>query len=383
MLTVQKASFDPSDDAAALRAARYSLGLDGAPQAVNPDADGHGGIWLGSQEALAQLGLERGAEVGERELAHALQGRHAQTGAQVRRPGTKKVRRADGSEAKEQRVNSFRLAFSAPKSVSVVWSQAGPELRAQIERAMLESAHASIDHFVRTREVISGTAVGRDFATSFSVHTLARTAEGEALPSPQLHVHVDLVGVTGEDGRLRTPNSQAFYQDNAMREAGALGRARLARTLEDLGFGIEAQTGNGARYFEIAGVPAGLCERMSGRSRDVAAHIQGLKDATGQTPSARAAAAAALATRRAKAPNRTWGRASQRPDHASSAGTASSHRTVMTVGTSHPSRCTVARAAIGCWPSATCSSTTRPCGPSTPSSAPARSARCDGWRRTG
>ena len=55
MLTVQKASFDPSDDAAALRAARYSLGLDGAPQAVNPDADGHGGIWLGSQEALAQL----------------------------------------------------------------------------------------------------------------------------------------------------------------------------------------------------------------------------------------------------------------------------------------------------------------------------------------
>ena len=97
MLTVQKASFDPSDDAAALRAARYSLGLDGAPQAVNPDADGHGGIWLGSQEALAQLGLERSAEVGERELAHALQGRHAQSGAQVRRPGTKKVGRAGGS----------------------------------------------------------------------------------------------------------------------------------------------------------------------------------------------------------------------------------------------------------------------------------------------
>jgi conjugative relaxase-like TrwC/TraI family protein len=260
-------------------------------------------MWLGSDAALAKLGLRRGAEVGLDELARALEGRHAVLDEQVRRPGSAEMpghTRADGSPYRQQVVNSFDLTFSAPKSVSIVWSAADRELRADIEQAMLDATNAALEHVTRTRPVISGREPAEGFAAALAIHVTARTAEGDPVPMPQLHVHADLVGVLDRAGGLKTPNSMALFKDAAMREAGAVGRAALARRLEELGFQIEARTGKDGRYFEIVGVPPGLIERMSGRSRDVAAWVRAAEEANGGRLSTREAARGALATRSPK-----------------------------------------------------------------------------------
>lgn len=55
----------------------------------------------------------------------ALVGRHVETSAQVRRPGSRTVKR-DDEVVIERVVKSVDLTFSVPKSVSVAWSQASP-----------------------------------------------------------------------------------------------------------------------------------------------------------------------------------------------------------------------------------------------------------------
>jgi len=57
------------------------------------------------------------------------------------------------------------------------------------------------------------------------------------------------------------------------RELGAAYRAQLAAELDQLGFEVQAGTGRGGRYFELAGVPPGLLEEWSGRHHQVRAAI--------------------------------------------------------------------------------------------------------------
>jgi conjugative relaxase-like TrwC/TraI family protein len=304
MMTLRKLQVEVGDRRGARAAAAYPLDRADSPAAYAAgEADGtraHA-MWLGSELALAQLGVHRGHEVRVDELARALEGRHAGTEAEVRRPGSVPARGPDGEPRRIKVVNSFDLTFSAPKSVSLVWSQAGPELREAIEQAMIAAANAALDHVTRTRPVIGGKEPAEGFAASSALHVSARTAAGDQVPMPQLHVHSHLVGVLDASGNLRTPSSSALYRDCAMREAGAVGRAVLARELEALGFAIEARTGRGRRYFEIAGVPQALIERMSGRSRDVAGWVRDAEAATGGRLSTRVAAQAARATRGPKA----------------------------------------------------------------------------------
>lgn len=312
MLTLVKVGVAVGDGKGALAMAQYVLEAADSPEAFARGGAGGSSprphaMWLGSQRALDRLGLTRGERVEGEALALAFQGRHAVTGVQVRRPGS--VAAVDregrprldehGEPYREAQVNSFRLAFSVPKSVSVLWSQADAALRKRIELAVMDGANAAVEHVVGTRLVVSGKEFGRGFAASMVLHVVGRTARGEAVPDPQLHVHIDLVGVLDANGQLRTPNSWALFRDSAMREAAAVGRALLAQDLEGMRFGIEALTGRGGRYFEVVGVPQGLCEGLSGRSRDVAAWVAQRTADVGAV-SGRETAAAALLTRTAK-----------------------------------------------------------------------------------
>lgn len=260
MLTVRKIRVGVGDLQGALAAARYPLEAADSPSAFARDGEEGGGgpcaMWLGSEHALGLIGLERGAEVAVEQLTLALQGRHAKTGTQVRWPGSVKAVHPDrtaklddaGQEYREQVVNNFDVTFSAPKSVSVAWAVAGPERRRQIERAMMIAANGTLEHLTSTRSVVGGNAPAHGFAASMALHVTARTARGEAVPSPQLHVHAHLVGVVDEKGELRTPNSAALYRNGAMLEGGAVGRALLAQEMRALGFQIRAQTGRGGLY---------------------------------------------------------------------------------------------------------------------------------------
>jgi conjugative relaxase-like TrwC/TraI family protein len=285
VMTLRKIQVEVGDWLGALAAAKYGLERADSPAAfVRPGEQRPARantMWLGSARALDRLGLKRGAEVEAEASALAHEGRHSVTQEQVRQPGYlavkdtygKPVLDSDGRPVQRAVVNNFDLTFSAPKSVSVVWSQADAALRAEIEQAMMTAANAALEHITQTRPVVGGDEFARGFAAAAALHVTARTASGEAVPSPQLHVHTNLVGVLDGQGRLRTPNSAALYKHSAMREGGAVARLVLAERLRALGFGIEARTGRGGRYFEIIGVPKALCERMSGRTRDVLAWI--------------------------------------------------------------------------------------------------------------
>lgn len=293
MWTVRKVRVAIDDNAGARSAARYPLDPGDSPSAFAP-AGGEGSeprplaYWLGSEGALRQLGLERGQEVEPEQLALALQGR-GMDGGQVRRPGPmqqpvrddngRPLRSADGKAVTERKLGiaSYDLTFSAPKSVSVVWSQAGEELRRKIETAMLEAWNAATEHLIRSHDVVMqgrdengerlyGPAEG--FAAAASLQVTARRAQGDPAPAPQLHVHGMLVGLERLDGILAGINSRAIFGDAAL-EAGAYARALLAERLSEIGLEIESGTGRDGLYFEIRGVPKGLIEAMSGRTREI------------------------------------------------------------------------------------------------------------------
>jgi conjugative relaxase-like TrwC/TraI family protein len=264
-------------------------------------------IWHGAPAALGQIGLSAGRAVERAELTAALVGQHVETRAQVRRPGNRTVER-DGSIVVEQVVKSVDLTFSVPKSVSVAWSQAGPDERARIEEDVLEAARRTLDFMAtqkacvhrrdpdgnRYREPAAGVAA------ALSLHVTARQAADDEAPAPQLHVHSVVVGLLRRDGALVTPDPWAWFRDNGAREGGALGRALLAQRLADRGYGIEPETGKKARYFELRGVPAAACEALSGRTREVLTRVAAMELAQGRKLRGGALAVVAKDTRAKK-----------------------------------------------------------------------------------
>lgn len=198
-------------------------------------------MWLESPEALERLGLERGAEVTAGQLALVLQGRHAITGKQV-------LRSRNGA------VRSFELMFWAPESVAWVWYKADDGLRARIEHAMFVAADSSIAYLTQ-----QGGEPSAEFAASVTLHVRTRTAPGSTgVPGPLLHVHCHLAAVLSPDKVLQVPDGAMLSGDAVLRAGGAAGRVVLADKLRQLGFQLEAETGPGGRYFEIAGVPEGM-----------------------------------------------------------------------------------------------------------------------------
>jgi len=271
--------------------------------------------WLGSSSMLDKLGVEPDAQVSLPQLALALQGCNAVTGERIRREGWiqrhvvagrgQRERDEQGRPRKERVLGtkSVDLTFSAPKSVSVVWSQAGRGLRTALESAMIGAAAAMLECMTLTKPVVAHQRSlwpARGHAAAAALHAVARTAQRDLAPSPQLHVHGVVLGVERADGLFAAPELSGLFKHGAPLEGGAAARAKLAELLVDMGFEIVAGTGQGARFFEIRHVPPQLIERMSGRTRDVAAGMQRREAAKGRPLTNGERAVIALETRKPK-----------------------------------------------------------------------------------
>lgn len=227
------------------------------------------GRWALGEQGAATLGVDASRAVAAEEFRVLMAVRNPSTGAALRSGGA-------GGEA----VAAIDATFSAPKSVSVVWALGSPELRAALEAAQERAVDAALGHAVEfvpmVRRRVDRVTVLREtpaelIASSWR-HTTARAVAGQP-PDPQLHSHVVLHGaVRAGDGRVVAIESRAWLVHQ--REIGAAYRATLARELDQLGFGVQAGTGRGGRYFELAGVPPGLIEQWSGRHRQVRAAIE-------------------------------------------------------------------------------------------------------------
>lgn len=235
------------------------------------------GQWLARPDTLARLGIE-GARIEGREFVSLMEGKHPRSGRWLRQPG------ADGSRA-----GGIDLTFSAPKSVSTMWALADPEQRREIEAAHAAAVREAIGHLtekvptVRRRQdgqIIEEHA--RDLVAAEYRHTTARgVIEGDA-PDPQLHSHVVITSAVRDDGRIVAVASRPIFR--SARELGAYYRSALAHQLQQRGYEIQRGTGKHGRYFEVAGVPRGLLDAFSARSREVARAAERFRAEHGRAP---------------------------------------------------------------------------------------------------
>lgn len=182
------------------------------------------------------------------------------------------------------------FTFSAPKSVSVIWSQADPSTRKIIQTAHETAVRRAISYLEETagltRRGKAGAIVeGAKLIVAAFEHGTSRAQD------PQLHTHALILNVgIREDGTTGTILSKPLYQSKMT--AGALYRVELAHQLErQLGLLAERKE----RCFEIKGVPNDLITEFSKRREEILAALEA-KGFSG----AKAAAAATLTTRQVK-----------------------------------------------------------------------------------
>lgn len=182
------------------------------------------------------------------------------------------------------------LTFSAPKSVSVIWSQADFLTRKEIQAAHWEAVQKAIEYL---EETSAFTRRGKAGSVQEKAKLLVAAFEHgtSRAQDPQLHTHALVLNVgVRDDGTTGTILSKPLYQSKMT--AGAIYRAELAHLLEER---LSLLAERHGRAFEIRGVPKELMEEFSKRREAILAELEKLGFS-----SAKAAAAAALITRAVK-----------------------------------------------------------------------------------
>jgi conjugative relaxase-like TrwC/TraI family protein len=220
-----------------------------------------------------------------------------------RHPGTGEWLRPEGAGG--GRGGGIDVTLSAPKSVSTVWALGEPSQRGQIEAAHARAVEQTILYLREQVPVVrrrySGQVVeehAKDVIAAEYRHTTARGVSGAQAPDPQLHSHIVITGAVREDDRIVAVASRPVFR--SAREMGAFYRAALADELVREGYTVERGAGKDGRYFEIVGVPQGLREAFSGRSREVARAAERFRARYGRAPERGELRSLALENRRSK-----------------------------------------------------------------------------------
>ena len=229
------------------------------------------GRWMGRGAAL--LGLA--GEVNDGDFLAVLAGEDPATGGRLTAPNRRRA--------------GFDLTFSAPKSVSVLWAFASPELREAVEAAHDAAVDAAVGYLeteaVRSRLERNGRVqvVGFGLVASGFRHRTSRTGD------PQVHTHVVVANQTSlGDGRWRTLDGRWLF--GHARTAGYLYQAELRWQLASRCGAEWGPVADGCA--ELTGIDPRVLREFSRRRAQV------LAGARGSSPRARQIAA--LDTRVAK-----------------------------------------------------------------------------------
>ena len=231
------------------------------------------GIWHG--KGASDLGLS--GQVQGEALTQLLKGFHPHDGRAL-------IQNAGDNNHQP----GWDLTFSAPKSVSVAWSQATSDTQRLIQQAHAAAVRAALSYIEQAASI---TRRGKNGVELKQAHLIVATFEHGTSRAQdcQLHTHALLINVctTEGDGQTRTLLSHPVYK--AKMTAGAVYRAELAHQLEQsLGWSIERKGQN----FEVAGVSQELSRVFSTRRREIEAALNSFN-----SDSAAAAAARIVARR--------------------------------------------------------------------------------------
>ena len=235
------------------------------------------GRWLTPPATLAWLGIESEVVDGP-DLVALMEGRHPRSGSWLRKKGANGVRGG-----------GIDLTFSAPKSVSAAWALGGQDIRTDMEEAHCAAVSQAMRYLTEGTPTVrrrhAGLVVEEQASALIAAeyrHTTARGVMSGDPPDPQLHSHVVVTSAVRADGRPVAVASRPIFR--AAREVGAFYRCALAHELQERGYSIRAGTGKQGRYFELAGVPNGLAEAFSARSREVARATERFRAKWGREP---------------------------------------------------------------------------------------------------
>lgn len=175
------------------------------------------------------------------------------------------------------RRSGFDLTFSAPKSVSVLWSLSDQQQRREIESCLQQAVTKALEAFVelcgQTRRGKQGLQVEpADLAVAMFRHETARGVEGGA-PDPHLHWHAVVCNLSVRaDGSTGSFDARRLFQPHMKMLLGALFRAELARELQQIGLEVYRPTndrGKRVSWFELSCVPPKLVKAFSKRRQVV------------------------------------------------------------------------------------------------------------------
>lgn len=235
------------------------------------------GQWAGA--GAAEFGLS--GRVSDLAYRRIFSGRHPLTGEFLAQ-----------KQGDDEHRPGWDFSFSAPKSVSLVWSQTNSDaLRHDIQQAHDAAMRAGLAHL----EKYAYTRRGHGGKEQEPVKLIAATFEHgtSRAQDPQLHTHTLIANICRRaDGTYGTIESIEMFR--AKMAAGAIYQAELAARMQALGFAVE-QDDKGT--FRVAGSPRDLEAEFSKRREAIERAMEEHK-----TSGARAAEIAALDTREKKDP---------------------------------------------------------------------------------
>ena len=199
---------------------------------------------------------------------------------------------------RSRKVAAFDLTFSAPKSVSLLWAFAGPEVSAVASIGHVEAVAVALDFMERragaTRQMVDGER--RRLPTGIAAATFVHRTSREG--DPQLHTHAVVANLGRRpDGSFAALDATPIYE--WAKAAGSVYQEELRSRLTAR-LGVEwGQDRNGCR--EIVGLNSGWLRTFSKRTVAIEEHLAGAGPED-PTPKQRMRAddAASLATRPSK-----------------------------------------------------------------------------------
>lgn len=226
------------------------------------DAKEPPGVWHVSPSARADrssnLGISHGQEFsgpkGVKRFLALVDGFHPESGEALTQ---------NAGDAGRVAIHDF--TFSAPKSISVVWSQSEEPLKSKIENAILKGGKTFLDHISKHCYTRTGKAglIKEKAGLRAAMFRHGSSREND----PQLHVHCLAFNVVErKDGK-----TSAIETRSMMRWFGAaatMAHVDLANSIRELGF----QIGEGT-IFEIDGVPKEVSEAFSKRRQQIVRHV--------------------------------------------------------------------------------------------------------------